>query len=41
MLLGGAAIADREDARLLGADIYTGRRGDELVVAVETVAASV
>ncbi len=41
VLLGGAAIADQDDARLLGADVYSGRNGDELVAAVDALTASV
>jgi methanogenic corrinoid protein MtbC1 len=35
IMLGGAAIASAAQARRLGADIYTGKRADELVHAVE------
>jgi excisionase family DNA binding protein len=38
VLLGGAAIADASEAHRLGADFYTGKRGDELVDALEAVA---
>jgi methanogenic corrinoid protein MtbC1 len=38
ILLGGAAISDAEDARKLGADVFTGRRADEVVRAVESLA---
>jgi excisionase family DNA binding protein len=38
VLLGGAAIPGAAQARRLGADVYTGKRGDELVRAVETIA---
>jgi len=40
VLLGGAAIADADQALRLGADRFTGRRGDELVRAVEELAAA-
>lgn len=39
VLLGGAAIASATQARRLGADIYTGKRGDDLVRAVEALVA--
>ena len=38
VLLGGAAITDADHARRLGADGFTGRRGDDLVRAVEELA---
>jgi excisionase family DNA binding protein len=38
VLLGGAAIASAAQARRLGADVYTGKRADELVRAVEAIA---
>lgn len=38
ILLGGAVISDGEDARKLGADVFTGRRADEVVRAVESLA---
>jgi excisionase family DNA binding protein len=38
VLLGGAAIAGAAQAHRLGADVYTGKRGDELVRAVEALA---
>jgi MerR family transcriptional regulator, light-induced transcriptional regulator len=37
ILLGGAGISDAEHARKLGADVFTGRRADEVVRAVEDV----
>ncbi len=37
VLLGGAAIADQDHARELGADVFTGNRADEVVRAVETI----
>jgi methanogenic corrinoid protein MtbC1 len=40
MLLGGAAITDADYARRLGADGFSGKRGDELVRAVEELAAA-
>jgi excisionase family DNA binding protein len=40
VLLGGAAINDADHARRLGADGFTGRRGDELVGAIEELAAA-
>lgn len=40
VLLGGAAVADTDQALRLGADGYTGRRGDDLVRAVEELAAA-
>ena len=40
VLLGGAAIADADQALRLGADGFTGRRGDDLVRAVEELAAA-
>jgi excisionase family DNA binding protein len=39
VMLGGAAIADAADAKRLGADVFTGGRGDEVVRAVEAIAA--
>jgi len=39
VLLGGAAISDADQALRLGADGFTGRRGDDLVRAVEELAA--
>ncbi|MGO9334460.1 MAG: B12-binding domain-containing protein [Acidimicrobiales bacterium] len=39
VLLGGAAIVDAAHARRLGADMFTGRRADEVVRAVEAVVA--
>jgi methanogenic corrinoid protein MtbC1 len=38
VLLGGAAIADEAQARRLGADVYTGANGSDLVRALETIA---
>ncbi len=38
VLLGGAAITDADHARRLGADGFSGRRGDELVRVVEKLA---
>ena len=38
VLVGGAAIADADQALRLGADGFSGRRGDDLVRAVEEVA---
>jgi methanogenic corrinoid protein MtbC1 len=38
VLVGGAGVADAEDARRLGADRFSGHTGDELVVAVEDLA---
>jgi len=40
VLLGGAAITDADQALRLGADGFTGRRGDHLVRAVEELAAA-
>ena len=40
VLLGGAAITDANQALRLGADGFSGRRGDDLVRAVEELAAS-
>jgi len=40
VLLGGAAITDAEQVLRLGADGFTGRRGDDLVRAVEELAAA-
>jgi excisionase family DNA binding protein len=40
VLLGGAAINDADHARRLGADGFTGRRGDDLVRVVEELAAA-
>jgi excisionase family DNA binding protein len=40
ILLGGAAITDADHALGLGADGFTGRRGDDLVRAVEELAAT-
>ena len=37
ILLGGADISDTEHARRLGADVFTGRRADEVVRAVESL----
>jgi excisionase family DNA binding protein len=39
LLLGGAAIADEDHARRLGADVFTGGRADAVVHAVEAIAA--
>jgi methanogenic corrinoid protein MtbC1 len=39
LLLGGAGVRDGSHAHRLGADIYTGRRGDGLVAAVQALAA--
>lgn len=39
VLLGGAAISDRDHAHQLGADVFTGGRADEVVRAVETIVA--
>jgi len=39
VLLGGAAIADQDHARTLGADVFTGGRADEVVRAIETIVA--
>jgi excisionase family DNA binding protein len=38
ILLGGAAIAHEAQARRLGADVFTGASGDQLVRAVEAIA---
>jgi excisionase family DNA binding protein len=38
LLLGGAGIADADEARRLGADVYSGRHAGELLVAVEGLA---
>jgi excisionase family DNA binding protein len=40
VLIGGAAIADAGQARRLGADGFSGRRGDDLVRAIEEIAAN-
>ena len=40
VLLGGAAVTDADQALRLGADGYTGRRGDDLVRAVDELAAT-
>ncbi len=40
VLLGGAAIDDADHARRLGADGFTGRRGDDLVRSIEELAAA-
>jgi len=40
VLLGGAAITDSDHARRLGADGFSGQRGDELVRVVEHLAAA-
>ena len=40
VLLGGAAITDVDHALRLGADGFSGRRGDDLVRAVEDLAAA-
>ncbi|HEX7442613.1 MAG TPA: B12-binding domain-containing protein [Acidimicrobiales bacterium] len=40
VLLGGAAVTDADQAVRLGADGYTGRRGDDLVRAVDELAAA-
>ncbi|MGH3578644.1 MAG: cobalamin B12-binding domain-containing protein, partial [Mycobacterium sp.] len=40
VLLGGAAITDADQALHLGADRFTGPRGDDLVRAVEDLAAA-
>ena len=40
VLLGGAAITDTNQALRLGADGFSGRRGDDLVRAVEELAAA-
>lgn len=40
VLLGGAAITGTDQALRLGADAFTGRRGDDLVRAVEELAAA-
>jgi len=40
VLLGGAAITDADQALRLGADGFSGRRGDDLVRAVEELASS-
>jgi MerR family transcriptional regulator, light-induced transcriptional regulator len=40
VLLGGAAITDADHARRLGADGFSGQRGDELVRVVEELAAA-
>ena len=37
VLLGGAAVVDASQARRLGADVYTGKRGDVLVDALEAI----
>jgi hypothetical protein len=39
VLVGGAAIADADHARQLGADRFTGGRADGLVTAVEDIVA--
>jgi excisionase family DNA binding protein len=39
ILVGGAAVTDADHAARLGADHYSGRSGDQLVLAVETIAA--
>ncbi len=39
VLLGGAAVTDADHARRLGADGFTGRRGDDLVRVIEGLAA--
>jgi excisionase family DNA binding protein len=38
VLLGGAAVVNAAQARRLGADVYTGKRGDVLVDALEAIA---
>jgi methanogenic corrinoid protein MtbC1 len=38
ILLGGAAITNEAHARRLGADVFTGGEGDELVRALEKIA---
>lgn len=38
LLLGGAAVVDADHARALGADVFTGRRGDRLLAAVADLA---
>ena len=38
VLVGGAAITGASQARRLGADVYTGKRADELLRAVEAIA---
>ncbi len=40
VLLGGAAIADADQALRLGADGFSGRRGDDLVRAIEELVAA-
>jgi excisionase family DNA binding protein len=40
VLLGGGAVTDAEHARRLGADRFSGKRGDELLRVVEELAAS-
>jgi methanogenic corrinoid protein MtbC1 len=40
VLLGGAAITDADQALRLGADGFSGRRGDDLVRAVEELVAA-
>ncbi len=40
VLVGGAAINDADHARRLGADGFTGRRGDDLVRAIEELVAA-
>ena len=40
VLIGGAAIADADQALRLGADGFSGRRGDDLVRAVEALVAA-
>ena len=37
ILIGGAAISDAQDARKLGADVFTGGRADEVVRAIENL----
>jgi methanogenic corrinoid protein MtbC1 len=37
VLLGGAAVVDASQARRLGADVYTGKRGDVLVDTLEAI----
>ncbi len=38
VMMGGAALADAQEARRAGADIYSGRRADELLAAVDELA---
>jgi hypothetical protein len=40
VLLGGAAVSSADHARRLGADGFTGRRGDDLVRVIEGLSAA-